>query len=98
MTICGQATMKLYMENQQLSLQVQSAEEAMAENERLRVLLDAQDRYEALDPIYAASSRADPGEWFDTFSVNPRHQRRRQRGHGRRHRPTGWWAAFTRRA
>lgn len=61
---------ELYVENQQLSLQVQSAEEAMAENERLRVLLDAQDRYEALDPIYARVIARDPGEWFDTFSVN----------------------------
>ena len=60
----------LYMENQQLSLQVQSAEEAFAENERLRTLLDAQERYETLDPIYAKVIARDPGEWFDTFSVN----------------------------
>ena len=33
----------LYRENQQLSLQLSSAEEALTENERLKTLLDAQD-------------------------------------------------------
>ncbi len=61
---------QLYLENQQLSLQLQSAEEAIAENERLLVLLDAQSRYESLDPIYAKVIARDPGQWFDTFSVN----------------------------
>ena len=61
---------QLSLENQQLSLQVQSAEEALQENERLRVLLDAQERYESLDPIYAKVIARDPGQWFDTFSVN----------------------------
>ena len=60
----------LYLENQQLSLQLQSAEEASRENERLKTLLDAKDRYEALDPLYAKVIAFDPGAWFDTFSIN----------------------------
>ncbi|NLD60192.1 MAG: rod shape-determining protein MreC [Clostridiales bacterium] len=60
----------LYLENQQLSLQLQSAEEASRENERLKALLDAKDRYEALDPLYAKVIACDPGQWFDTFSIN----------------------------
>lgn len=61
---------ELYQENMQLSLQLQSAEEAMLENERLQTLLDAKSRYETLDPIYAKVSGRDPGQWFDTFSIN----------------------------
>ena len=60
----------LFLENQQLSLELQSAEEALAENQRLLGLLDAQERYEELDPIYARVIARDPGQWFDTFSVN----------------------------
>ena len=60
----------LYMENQQLSLQLQGAEEALLENERLKTLMDAQDRYDELDPIYAKVIARDPGMWFDTFTVN----------------------------
>ena len=60
----------LFLENQQLSLELQSAEEALVENQRLLGLLDAQERYEELDPIYARVIARDPGQWFDTFSVN----------------------------
>ena len=61
---------ELFLENQQLSLELQSAEEALVENQRLLGLLDAQERYEELDPIYARVIARDPGQWFDTFSVN----------------------------
>jgi len=57
-------------ENQQLSLQLDSAEEMMHENERLKVLLDAKSSYESLDPIYARVIARDAGQWFSTFSIN----------------------------
>lgn len=60
----------LYYEKQSVDLQLASAEEAMAENERLKSLLDARSRYESLDPVYARVIARDPGRWFDTFSVN----------------------------
>ena len=60
----------LYYEKQQVDLQLASMEESAAENERLKVLLEAQDRYEALDPVYAKVIARDPGRWFDTFSIN----------------------------
>ena len=60
----------LSMENQQLSLQLQSAQEAIRENERLQAALDARSRYEALDPIFARVIAREPGQWFETFSIN----------------------------
>lgn len=60
----------LARENQQLSLQLDSAEEALQENERLKTLLDAQDAYQSLDPIYAKVIARDAGQWFSTFSIN----------------------------
>ncbi len=60
----------LSVENQQLSLQLQSAQEAIRENERLQAALDAKSRYEALDPIFARVIARDPGQWFETFSIN----------------------------
>ena len=58
------------LENQRLSLQLSSAQEAILENERLKEALDAKSRYEALDPIYAKVIARDPGQWFETFSIN----------------------------
>jgi rod shape-determining protein MreC len=60
----------LSVENQQLSLQLQSAQEAIRENERLQAALDAKSRYEALDPIFARVMAREPGQWFETFSIN----------------------------
>ena len=60
----------LYFESQQLRLQLTAAEEATLENARLKELLDAKDRYESLDPVYAKVIARDPGQWFDTFSIN----------------------------
>lgn len=60
----------LSRENQQLSLELSSAEEAIQENERLKTLLDAQNAYESLDPIYAKVIARDAGQWFSTFSIN----------------------------
>ena len=60
----------LSVENQQLSLQLDSAQEAIRENERLQAALDAKSRYEALDPIFARVIARAPGQWFETFSIN----------------------------
>ncbi|MGN0801697.1 MAG: rod shape-determining protein MreC [Candidatus Faecivicinus sp.] len=60
----------LYRENQQLSLELDSAEEAMLENDRLKTLLNAKSSYESLDPIYARVIARDAGQWFCTFSIN----------------------------
>lgn len=60
----------LSLQNQQLSLQLDSAEEAVLENERLKTELDARSRYEALDPIFAKVIAREPGQWFETFSIN----------------------------
>ena len=59
----------LSLDYQQLSLQYNAAQEAESENERLQALLDAQDRYESLDPIYAKVIARAPGQWFETFSI-----------------------------
>ena len=61
---------ELSLEYQQTSLQLNAAQEAVAENERLQNLLDARSRYEALDPIYAKVIARAPGQWFETFSIN----------------------------
>ncbi|MBQ3424178.1 MAG: rod shape-determining protein MreC, partial [Clostridia bacterium] len=60
----------LAVENQRLSLQLSSAEETALENERLKTELDARSRYEALDPIFARVIAREPGQWFETFSIN----------------------------
>lgn len=60
----------LSRENQQLTLELAGAEEAMLENERLKGLLDAKSAYEALDPVYAKVIARDAGQWFTTFSIN----------------------------
>lgn len=60
----------LSLENQRLSLQLSSAQEAVLENERLKTELDARSRYESLDPIFAKVIAREPGQWFETFSIN----------------------------
>jgi len=57
-------------ENEQMRMELMSAEELALENERLKTLLDAQDTYAALDPIYAKVIARDAGPWFKTFSLN----------------------------
>ena len=57
-------------ENEQLRMELVNAEEAAQENERLKALLEAQDTYESLDPIYAKVIARDAGPWFETFSLN----------------------------
>ncbi len=61
---------ELSIKAEQLEMELVSAEEATLENERLKVLLDAQDTYDALDPVYAKVIARDAGPWFETFSVN----------------------------
>ncbi|MBQ4090525.1 MAG: rod shape-determining protein MreC [Clostridia bacterium] len=60
----------LQMENEELSLRVSSVEELEQENARLSALLDAKESYDALDPVYASVIARDPGQWFDTFTIN----------------------------
>lgn len=60
----------LYMENEQLKMEIISAEEAIQENERLKSLINAEDTYQSLDPIYAKVIARDAGAWFETFSLN----------------------------
>ena len=60
----------LSFENEQLRMELQSAEETLQENENLKSLLDAKDTYDSLDPIYAKVIARDAGPWFETFSVN----------------------------
>ena len=60
----------LNLEYQQTSLQLDAAKEAIKENARLKELLEAQSRYESLDPIYAKVIARAPGQWFETFSIN----------------------------
>lgn len=60
----------LSRENQQLTLELSGAEEALLENERLKGLLDAKSAYESLDPIYGKVIARDAGQWFTTFSLN----------------------------
>lgn len=61
---------ELQHKNDTLTIRLQEAEQALAENERLLGLLDAKDEYETLDPVYARVISRTPGAWFDTFSVN----------------------------
>ena len=60
----------LSLEYQQTSLELDAAKEAVAENERLQQLLNAQSRYQPLEPIYAKVIARAPGQWFETFSIN----------------------------
>ena len=60
----------LALENQRLTLQLNSANEAVLENQRMRDALEVRNRYESLDPIYARVIARDPGQWFQTFSIN----------------------------
>jgi len=61
---------ELSLKYQEASLQLDAAQEAMQENERLKISLDARSRYESLDPIYARVIARAPGQWFETFSIN----------------------------
>ena len=61
---------ELSLKYQEASLQLDAAQEAMQENERLKSSLDAKSRYESLDPIYARVIARAPGQWFETFSIN----------------------------
>ena len=61
---------ELSLKYQEASLQLNAAQEAVQENERLKDSLDARSRYESLDPIYARVIARAPGQWFETFSIN----------------------------
>ncbi len=53
-----------------LEYRVSQLEEEEQENIRLRTLLEAQERYAELDPIYARVIAKDTGRWFSVFSIN----------------------------
>lgn len=61
---------ELRVENERLKIQINSYSDMESENVRLQVLLDAQDEYEALSPVYAKVIAKDTGIWFDTFTIN----------------------------
>ena len=61
---------ELSLKYQEASLQLNAAQEAMQENDRLKTSLEAKSRYESLDPIYARVIARAPGQWFETFSIN----------------------------
>ena len=61
---------ELTLENMTLQYRVSQLEEAEQENLRLKSLLEAQDTYEELDPIYAKVIAKDAGTWFESFSIN----------------------------
>ena len=60
----------LQMENEELKLRVSYVEELEQENARLSALMDAKADYNSLDPVYATVIARDPGQWFDTFTIN----------------------------
>ena len=61
---------ELSLKYQEASLQLDAAQEAVRENERLKDSLEAHSRYATLDPIYARVIARAPGQWFETFSIN----------------------------
>ncbi len=61
---------KLQLEYEQISLQMSGTEELELENDRLTAILDAKSTYESLDPLYAKVIARDPGQWFDTFTID----------------------------
>ena len=60
----------LSVENEQLKMEIISAEEALQENERLKSLINAEDTYQSLDPVYAKVIAREAGPWFETFALN----------------------------
>ena len=58
------------MEIKKLNYRISQLEEEEQENIRLRNLLDAQQRYDELDPIYARVIAKESGRWFDIFAIN----------------------------
>ena len=61
---------QLQIDYMQLQYQYTQLEEEARENDRLKALLDAQSRYEELNPIYARVIAKEAGRWFDLFSIN----------------------------
>ena len=64
------ANQELQLQVDNLTIQLQATEEERQENDRLRALLEAGERYEAQDPIYAEVIAKDVGVWFSTFTIN----------------------------
>ncbi|HIS91397.1 MAG TPA: rod shape-determining protein MreC [Candidatus Alectryocaccomicrobium excrementavium] len=64
------ANQELQLQVDTLTIQLQATEEERQENDRLRALLEAGERYEAQDPIYAEVIAKDAGVWFSTFTIN----------------------------
>ncbi|MBQ1258294.1 MAG: rod shape-determining protein MreC [Clostridia bacterium] len=60
----------LRIENELLNIRLNSLTEVEQENERLQVLLNAKEEYDALSPVFAKVIAKDTGVWFDTFAIN----------------------------
>lgn len=61
---------QLQLEYEQIALQMSGMEELEGENDRLSAILDAKSTYDSLDPLYAKVIARDPGQWFDTFTID----------------------------
>lgn len=61
---------QLQIDYMQLQYQYSQLEEEAQENDRLKALLEAQSRYDELEPIYAKVIAKEAGRWFDLFSIN----------------------------
>lgn len=53
-----------------LKIQLMEYREAAIENENLKTLLDAKERFAPTEAVYARVIARVPGIWFDTFSIN----------------------------
>lgn len=58
------------LELENAKMEIDRLEEAALENERLTTLLDAKERYQSQDPVYARVIAKEQGIWFDAFSIN----------------------------
>lgn len=61
---------QLQIDYMQLQYQYSQLEEEAQENNRLKALLEAQSKYDELEPIYAKVIAKEAGRWFDLFSIN----------------------------
>ncbi|MGI6238947.1 MAG: rod shape-determining protein MreC [Christensenellales bacterium] len=61
---------RIELENEHLNLRLSALEELEIENARLSTLLDVREDHASLDPVHAKVIGRDPGQWFDTFSIN----------------------------
>ena len=61
---------ELKIENERLRIQIQSYAETERKLESYEVMLNAQNEYEDLSPVFAKVIAKDTGVWFDSFAIN----------------------------